>query len=118
MDKLTPYDRQLEKLWQIADASNPDDHMYIYLVIDGRTIKPAVWSNVTPCEEMFDDLRDTYGTAMYEFLVRHRRIAILKMRMGIEAPINLTPERDIYADIERLQREKAIKERNKKPPKK
>lgn len=94
--------RREEKLLQLQMEQNPDDRMYVYWLIGGKKIKPALLGGVPPIADLFEYLQENYGQQSYCVMIRRRKTMILSCEMHIGVPLVHFPARDIRADIETL----------------
>jgi hypothetical protein len=102
MYECGPWERREEKLYQLQLEGNPDDRMYVYWLVNGKIIKPALLSGVTPFCDLFEFLRDNYGRQSYRVMIRRGKKMILRHDIHIGVPLVHFSARDIRADIETL----------------
>ena len=94
------------KLDAIFREENPLDRVYVYWVVDGRRIKPAIIANSATHRDFEEDLRNTYGAFEYDIMVRRKRIMICTHRISFANPLEFIPEKDIRAEIKNLRDKK------------
>ena len=62
-------DRLSEQLFTILDDHHPRDHLYVYRVVDGQPVTPALL-NGRPFPDLLEYLRDHHGGGKFRLIVR------------------------------------------------
>lgn len=62
-------DRLMEKFFHILNNADPRNRLYVYRVLDGKPMKPAVL-NGAPFPDLLQHLRDELGGGTFKLLIR------------------------------------------------
>ena len=104
MDDISALATTELRFWELLREENPDDHLYVYLMENGKKVCPAILKNVTPFEDLEMFLQRRYGAQSYCAIIRRGKKMLLKHMFQIAQPLKFTPEADIRAEIENLRR--------------
>ena len=77
--------RLSERLFAILDDYHPRDRMYVYRVVDGQPVTPALL-NRRPFPDLLEYLRDHDGGGEFRLLIRRGDKMILSGTIAIEPP--------------------------------
>lgn len=69
-------------LWQILDEGGPEYRVYVYRVVHGQAVTPAMWKG-GPFPDLLDYLRDQRGGGEFRILIRRSDRMILSGRIRI-----------------------------------
>lgn len=94
---------------QLLSEGHPDDRLYVYWEQNGKRITPAILKSCTPFDDLHEFLQSEYGAQRYCVMIRRGKKMLLCHEIGIAVPFNHVPRKDIYAEIEKLRREKRRK---------
>lgn len=72
-------------LWQVLDESGPEYRIYVYRVVHGQAVTPAMWKG-GPFPDLLDYLRDQHGGGEFRILIRRSDRMILSGKIRIATP--------------------------------
>ncbi len=78
-------DRLTEQLFALLDEYHPRDRLYVYRVVNGHPVTPALL-NSQPFPDLLEHLRDHYGGGTFRLLIRRGDKMILSRTIAIEPP--------------------------------
>jgi hypothetical protein len=73
------------QLWQILDRADPRDRLYVYRILDGEVMKPAVLK-CQPFPELMPYLQDRFNGGDFQLLIRRSDRMILAGTIAIAPP--------------------------------
>ena len=79
-------DRLTEQLFALLDDCHPRDRLYVYRVVDGAPVTPAL-INGRPFPDLLDYLRDHHGGGKFRLIVRRGETMKLSGTVRIGTPI-------------------------------
>lgn len=74
-----------EMLWRLLDDPDPRLRTYIYRIVGGELIKPAVYVGL-PFTDLMEWLQSRFGTAEFGILIRRGPTIILSGAIAVEIP--------------------------------
>jgi hypothetical protein len=87
MNDIFANERLESLLWQILDEGGPEYRVYVYRLVRGQAITPAIWKG-RPFPDLLNYLRDQHGGGEFRILIRRSDRMILSGRIGIAIPLN------------------------------
>lgn len=69
-------------LWNTLQESNPRDRVYVYRVVDGRPVKPALIIG-EPFPELMECLRDEHGGGRFQLMIRRGEKMLLSGTVSV-----------------------------------
>lgn len=87
MDDIFANERLENLLWQILDEGGPEYRVYLYRLMNGKPVTPAMWKG-GPFPDLLEYLRDHHGGGEFRILIRRSDRMVLSGRIGIAVPLN------------------------------
>ena len=79
-------DRLTEQLFALLDEYHPRDRLYVYRVVDGKPVKPAL-INGRPFPDLLDYLRDHHDGGKFWIIIRRGETMLLSGTVLIGTPL-------------------------------
>ncbi len=79
-------DRLTEQLFALLDECHPRDRLYVYRVVDGKWVKPALIKG-RPFPDLLDYLRDHHDGGKFWIIIRRGETMLLSGTVLIGTPL-------------------------------
>lgn len=85
MQDIFSNDRLYERFFNLLEAGNPRDRLYVYRLRDDMPTKPAIYKG-SPFPELLEFLRDTHLGGEFQVMIRRGEKMMLVGAVSVAAP--------------------------------